>query len=171
MAKMIGATLIILAATLAGWYKARQYANRPRQIRQLIVALKRLETEIMYGFTPLPDALRVIAKQLKPPLQSIFEHAAGGMDNHNSTAQQSLHTAISQYWGHTDMKSAEKEIMVQLSYTLGTSDRADQAGHITAAISQLQHEELQARDEQVHYEKMYKSLGLLSGILVVILLY
>ncbi|MNJ36363.1 stage III sporulation protein SpoAB [compost metagenome] len=171
MVKMLGATLIILAATLAGWHKAGQYANRPRQIRHLIVALKRLETEITYGFTPLPEALRVIARGKKSPIQLMFEHAASGMDTHNLTAQESLHLAISKYWGYTAMKVAEQEIMQQLSYTLGTSDREDQAGHIAAAISQLQHEELQARDEQGHYEKMCKSLGLLSGILIVILLY
>lgn len=171
MVKMLGATLIILAATLAGWHKAGQYANRPRQIRHLIVALKRLETEITYGYTPLPDALRAIARGQQSPIKLIFEHAASEMDKHNLTAQESLQLAISKYWGHTAMRIAEQEIIHQLSYTLGTSDREDQAGHISAAISQLQHEELQAREEQGHYEKMCKSLGLLSGLLIVILLY
>lgn len=51
---MFGAALVILAATLAGWVQARQFASRPNQIRRLILALKRLETEIMYGLRRFP---------------------------------------------------------------------------------------------------------------------
>ncbi|GGH25207.1 stage III sporulation protein SpoIIIAB [Paenibacillus segetis] len=172
MLKMLGAALVILAATLVGWLKARQFASRPNQIRGLILALKRLETEIMYGFTPLPDALQRIANQNKEPIRSLFTVAAGHMNPPNNwTAQDSLQHAVESQWGFTSMKKPEKDIMNQLSYTLGTSDRQDQIGHIVTAIRQLESEEVAARDEQSRYEKMCKSLGLLSGAFVVILFY
>ncbi|MDQ0088226.1 stage III sporulation protein AB [Paenibacillus anaericanus] len=172
MLKMLGAALVILAATLVGWYQAKQFANRPNQIRRLILALKRLETEIMYGFTPLPDALQRIADQNKEPIKSLFVVAAENMNPpRNWTAQKSLEHAIESGWGRTSMKKPEKEVMNQLSYTLGTSDRQDQIGHIVTAVRQLESEEAAARDEQSRYEKMCKSLGLLSGAFIVILFY
>ena len=69
------------------------------------------------------------------------------------------------------MRSAEREVLEQLSSVLGTSDRQDQIKHIALAALQLKHEEAAARDDQVKYEKMSKSLGLLIGALIVILIF
>lgn len=172
MLKILGAALVLLAATLAGWLQARQYANRPNQIRRLILALKRLETEIMYGFTPLPDAFRRIGEQSGEPIKAIFTTAADNMSSPNRyTAQESLQLAAEKVWKYTAMKAPEQEVIRQLSYTLGTSDRKDQLGHLATAVRQLESEESTAREEQARYEKMYRSLGLLCGAFIVILFY
>ncbi|MNS24100.1 stage III sporulation protein SpoAB [compost metagenome] len=172
MIKMLGAVLVIVAGTMAGWLKARQFANRPDQIRRLIQALKRLETEITYGFTPLPEALRRIGKQNNAPIRSILMKAAEGMDGQaGMTAQESMHKAIHEEWGNTAMKPAERDVLYQLAYSLGTSDRRDQLKHIETAVRQLEAEESAAREDQARYEKMFRSLGLLTAALIVILIY
>ncbi|WP_068616921.1 stage III sporulation protein SpoIIIAB [Paenibacillus tuaregi] len=172
MLKMLGAVLIIAAGTLAGWLKARQFANRPEQIRRLIQALKRLETEISYGFTPLPDALRRIGSQSGHPVKAVLLRAADGMDGSQSlSAQESVHQAIREEWKHTAMRPAERDVLHQLAYSLGTSDRRDQLKHIETAVRQLEAEESVAREEQSRYEKMFRSLGLLTSALIVILIY
>ncbi|GJM77995.1 hypothetical protein HMSSN139_04910 [Paenibacillus sp. HMSSN-139] len=172
MLKMFGAALVLLTATLAGWLQARQFAARPSQIRRLILALKRLETEIMYSFTPLPDALRRIGEQSGEPIRAIFVSAADNMSSaHPWTAQESLEQAVTKLWKYTAMKAPEQEVIRQLSLTLGTSDRKDQLGHLATAVRQLESEESAAREEQARYEKMYRSLGLLCGAFIVILFY
>lgn len=172
MIKIVGAVMVIFAAALAGWIRSREYARRPNQIRRTILALKRLETEIMYGFTPLPDALMRIGEQSGEPIQLIFNEAAQWMNTpHNHTAQESMQMAIQSSWKFTAMKNAEKDVLHQLSFTLGTSDRKDQLGHIATAVRQLESEEEIAREEQNRYEKMCKSLGVLCGAFIVILFY
>ncbi|KGE17976.1 stage III sporulation protein SpoIIIAB [Paenibacillus wynnii] len=172
MLKLFGAVMIVLAGTLAGLQRARLYADRPRQIRSLIAALQRLETEIRYGFTPLPEALRRIGAQARGPLQHFFVTAADEMSPpNNRSAQDAIDKAMEMHWKNTAMNASEKEIIRQLSCTLGTSDRSNQTTHITLALQQLNQEELAARDEQGKYEKMSKSLGLLLGVLIVILIF
>jgi len=172
MLKLFGAVLIVLAGTLAGLQRASQYADRPRQIRSLIAALQRLETEIMYGYTPLPEALRRIGNQSRGPVQLFFMTAAEEMSPpNNRSAQDAIDTSMELHWKNTAMKAAEKEIIRQLSCTLGTSDRSNQTTHITLALQQLNQEELSAREDQGKYEKMSKSLGLLLGVLIVILIF
>jgi len=172
MLKMLGAVLIVLAGTLAGFQRARQYAERPQHIRGLIAALQRLETEIMYGYTPLPEALRRIGLQSRGPLQGFFTSAADEMSPpHDRSAQDAIHRAMESHWRSTSMKAPEKEIMRQLSCTLGTSDRSNQTTHIALALQQLKQEETAAREDQGKYEKMSKSLGLLLGALIVILIF
>lgn len=172
MLKLFGAVLIVLAGTLAGLQRARQYADRPRHIRALIAALQRLETEIMYGFTPLPEAMRRIGQQVKEPLKNFFVTTAEEMSPPNDrSAQDAIVRAMEAHWKSTAMKGTEKEILRQLSCTLGTSDRSNQSTHIALALQQLKQEETVAREDQGKYEKLSKSLGLLLGVLIVILIF
>lgn len=172
MIKLLGAILIVVSGTLIGFYQAAQFANRPRQLRAFILALQRLETEIMYGYTPLADALLKIGQQLTEPIRTIFikaaEHLAAPV---SSTAQDSWQQSVEMNWRHTSMKQNEKQIVYQFGYTLGTSDRDDQIKHIRLAIQQLQHEEAMAQEDQKRYEKMCRSLGVLAGVLIVVLIY
>ncbi|KAA8782308.1 stage III sporulation protein AB [Paenibacillus sp. 4624] len=172
MLNMLGAVLILLASTLAGFYKARQYALRPRQLRELIAALQRLLTEINYGLTPLPDAMSKMGAQTKEPVKTLFLHASTRMEPpHGLTARESLQAGVEEAWGKSAMKSDEREVMLQLSFSLGTSDRQDQTKHISLAIQQLMHEESRAQADQVKYERMSRSLGMLVGALIVILIF
>lgn len=170
--KLIGAVIVLVAGALAGYYQAQQFASRPRQIRELILALQRLETEISYGYTPLPQALDRIGKSLRDPLRNLFTDAARHMSpRYGLSAQESILKALNGHWKQTSMKASEREVMEQLSGVLGTSDRQDQMKHIALAAGQLRHEEAAAREDQAKYEKMSKSLGLLVGALIVILIF
>ena len=170
--KLLGAVLVLLSGTLAGFYQARQFASRPRQIRELILSLQRLETEISYGYTPLPEALARIGDGLKDPLGALFRDAASRMSpEHATTAQDSIRSALQTHWKQTSMKRAERDILEQLGGVLGTSDRQDQLKHISLAAGQLKLEETAAREDQAKYEKMSKSLGLLLGALIVIMIF
>lgn len=172
MLKLIGASCILFAGTMIGFYQAGQLARRPRQIRQLIQALKRLETEIGYGFTPLPDALDTIAKPLSGPLSAIVGRAASRMrEPTGHSAEESWRKSITEGWAHTAMKTGEREVLQQLGSTLGITDRDDQLQHLRMAVGHLQAEEESAREEQKRYETMWKSLGALAGALVVVLMY
>ncbi len=55
MIKLIGAVLIIVATSWAGFEAARHLTERPRQLRQLKVALQSLEAEGVLDMTPYLD--------------------------------------------------------------------------------------------------------------------
>ncbi|MFC5701063.1 stage III sporulation protein SpoIIIAB [Cohnella faecalis] len=171
MIKLIGAALVLFAGTMIGYLQAARFAARPRQIRQLTHALQRLETEIGYGQTPLPEALKRMAHLLGPPLTGIFDRIAdelaGGAGN---TVRESWEAAINAGWSSTAMKSAERDALLRLGATLGASGREDQLKHVRLAMLQLQTEETTAREEQQRYEKLSRSLGMLGAALVVILM-
>jgi stage III sporulation protein AB len=170
MMKLLGAVFIIVATSWAGFEAARHLTERPRQLRQLKVALQSLEAEIMYGHTPLADAAKNIAKQLDKPLTWFFEAFSYKLEKASLTVKQAWHESLDEVWKTTAYKRAELEIMRQFGETLGQHDRYTQQKHIQLALTHLEREELDARDKQVRYERMVKSLGVLSGLLLVILL-
>lgn len=169
---LIGAIFILSSFTLMGWYQASQLSSRPTQIRFTIQALQRLETEIVYGLTPLPNALHSISRQIKEPIGALFARIASELEESvGSTAAEVWRSVTQQHWAHTSMRTAEKEIFLHLGTTMGISDRDDQIKHLRLAMKQLQAEEEAARDEARRLGQMWKSIGLLAGALIVILMY
>lgn len=172
MLKFAGAVLVIGAAAMLGFVQASHYAKRPKQIRQLISALQRMETEIIYALTPLPAALASLSRQIAEPLSSLFRHTSEQLNDASGTSTREIwQQNVKEVWKRTSMKLPEQEIVLQLGHVLGLTDRGDQVKHLRLAVSQLQAEEEDSREEQRRFEKMWKSLGVLIGALIVILMY
>ncbi|MBB6675245.1 stage III sporulation protein SpoIIIAB [Cohnella nanjingensis] len=171
MLKLIGAALVLFAGTMIGFVQAARFAERPRQIRHLLHALQRMETEIGYGQTPLPEALARIAQVLPPPLSGLFAETAASLQSASGgTVRDSWEKAFRSGWSATAMRPAERDAMLRLGGTLGGSGREDQLKHLRLAMHQLQAEEAAAREDQQRYEKLCRSLGVLAAALVVILM-
>lgn len=170
MVKIIGACLILIATTWAGFEAARHLTERPRQLRQLKSALQSLEAEIMYGHTPLHEASRRLANQLAKPLSWFFEGFSTKLTTTETTVKEAWDDSLDEVWKLTALRQGELEILKQFGETLGRHDRLSQQQQIRLALTHLDREEGDAHEKQAKYEKMLKSLGFLSGLLLVILL-
>jgi stage III sporulation protein AB len=169
--KWAGAIFILIASTWAGFLLAGNLRERPRQIRELRSCLALLQTEINYGVRPLADALSRIAETAGGALARILEKGSKNLlSMDGESTYQCLHRAIEEEWRHTALSKTEKEILLKLCHVLGNSSRADQLHHLQLAATRLEMEESKARSEQERYEKMYKTMGILTGALLVILL-
>lgn len=170
MMKFIGAVFIIVATTWTGLEASRHLNERPRQLRQLKSALQSLEAEIMYGHTPLHEAARRLSTQLAKPLSKFFEVFAEKLTNTETTVKDAWEQSLKEIWKVTAFKQGEFEIMKQFGETLGRHDRLSQQKQIMLTLTHLEREEADAYEKQAKYEKMVKSLGFLSGLLLIILL-
>jgi stage III sporulation protein AB len=170
MLKFIGAVLIIVATTWTGFEASRHLSERPRQLRLLKSALQSLEAEIMYGHTPLHEASRRLSGQLAKPISWFFEIFAAKLTASETTVKIAWEESLKEIWKLTALKQGEYEIMRQFGETLGRHDRISQQKQIMLTLRHLEREELDAYERQAKYEKMVKSLGFLSGVLLTILL-
>lgn len=170
MIKIIGALLILASTSWGGMEFSKLLSQRPKQIRALKSALQSLEAEIMYGHTPLHEASRRLAEQLSEPLQSFFVSFAERLLKEDTTVKEAWTASLYEIWKKTAMKDSELEIMKQFGETLGRHDRFTQQKQIMLTLAHLEREEAEAREIQGKYEKMIRSLGFLSGLLIVILL-
>jgi stage III sporulation protein AB len=172
MVKLIGAAIILFSASMMGWQIGKYYAYRPVQLRALLLALQMLETEIVYGLTPLHRAFVKIGRRVPQEIGTLFLKTAEYLLAEEAlSAQGCLQKAIDQHWPATALRKEEREVLTSLGYVLGGSDRDDQQKHLRLAITHLRGLEEEARADQSKYEKMYKSLGFLGGLLVVILMF
>lgn len=170
MIKMMGAIIIIVATTWAGFEASRHLHERPKQLRLLKSALQSLEAEIMYGHTPLHEASRRLGSQLNKPLSWFFETFAKKLTETETTVKEAWEESLTEVWKLTAFKQGELEIMKQFGQTLGQHDRISQQKQIQLTLTHLEREEADAQEKQMKYERMVKSLGFLLGLLLVILL-
>ena len=170
MIKLIGAAFIIAATTWTGIEASKHLSARPKQLRQLKSALQSLEAEIMYGHTPLHEASRKLVNQLSEPVSWIFEAFAAKLTESETSVRDAWEESLKNVWKLTAFRQGEYEILKQFGETLGRHDRYSQQKQIILAITHLEREEADAIDRQTKYEKMVKSLGFLSGLLLIILL-
>ncbi|MFC0561626.1 stage III sporulation protein SpoIIIAB [Halalkalibacter alkalisediminis] len=168
--KLIGAVVIILATTWLGFEFAKRLSERPKQLRQLKVAIQSLEAEIMYGLTPLAEASEHIAKQMPKPISYFFEHFSNRLLTKQETAFEAWEESLKETWNLTSMLDSEREVMMQFGATLGQHDREQQQKQIKLTLAHLEREEHEAKERQHRYERMIKSLGFLTGLLIVILM-
>lgn len=170
MLKVIGAIIILGATTWIGFEIAKHLSHRPKQIQQFRHSLEILEAEIMYGHTPLGTAAKKIALQVSEPIASHFQFFADELKNDEATVKGSWEKSLQRIWTLTVLKQNEYEILLQFGENLGRHDRATEQKQIMLTLSHLEREEERARDIQERYGKMVKSLGVLSGMLIIILL-
>ncbi|WP_017727004.1 stage III sporulation protein SpoIIIAB [Halalkalibacterium ligniniphilum] len=168
--KLLGAIFIFMATTWIGFELARRLSERPRQLRQLKVALQSLEAEMLYGLSPLAEATENIAKQFPQPVASLFERFSFRLREKEDSVYEAWHEAIKETWGYTDLLQSEQEVLLQFGTTLGQHDREQQQKQIRLTLAHLEREEGEAKERQHRYERMMKSLGVLTGLLLIILM-
>lgn len=172
MLKLFGATLVIVASTIAGFQIARDYQNRPLELRLLQRGLKMLETEIVYGSVPLYHAMEKIGTRLPGGIGLFFTTMSRNLITFDgASTYECWSLSIEKNFSQTSLKKEDKELLLQFGHTLGSTDKEDQIKHIQLTVDGLLTEEQLARDEQMKYERLSKNLGVLLGILVVILMY
>lgn len=170
MVKWIGALLFIGATTLAGFEMSRRLNARPKQIRQVKNALQILEAEILYSQLPLPEAFLTIAKQIPQPSRSFFQSLGDTLHENNKDLYTVWNNQVNALLKTSSLSDNEGEILRQFGRTLGQHDFDQQQKHIHLTINHLDRELEEARDNQYRYGKMAKSLGLLCGLFIVLLL-
>lgn len=166
----IGALLFIGTTTWIGFEISNRLSERPKIIRQLKNALQILEAEILYSQLPLGDAFSSITNQMPEPTKTFFLNLANNLEENKSDLYSLWNANVEELSRISALGKNEKEILNQFGRTLGQHDFTQQQKHIQLAVHHLDRELEEARDNEFKYSKMAKSLGMLCGLFIVLLL-
>lgn len=170
LAKVLGSALILGSTSYVGWQVAARYARRPRELRGLSTALSVLQTEIEYGCTPLPEALRAAAHTAEPAIAPFFTETAMRLEAGGGiTAGEAMREAVAAVASNTALRESDQEVLYALAAILGSSGRLDQVRHLRLALERLAGEEARAIEERSRYERVAKYAGVLSGAALVLI--
>lgn len=171
MLKLIGGCLIVAACGLLGIAAGNKYSQRPKDIRRFRASIQMLETEIIYGCTPLPQALNNVSNKLEGALKRFYSSVSEDLLTASSYSLEcAWSSGVERLLKENSLNSADKDLITDFGKVLGSSDREDQKKHFELLYIQMKQNEEMAEEARRKNEKMYKSLGFLSGLVIFILL-
>lgn len=167
--KLLGSVMVITASTIMGFNLARQYAERPNQIRQLISCLSALKSHINYVATPLPEALSRCTSGITGPIAELFQSMASLLVRNGwLTPQAALDQALKET-NKIVLSKAEREVLAVFSANLGGMNREEQHKSLDLVHEQLSRIQYEAEKLCEQNVKMYRYLGVCSGLVIVII--
>ena len=169
--KFIGAVILICATSFIGFSMAAECSKRPRALRELQSMLQMLENEISYLSNLLSEAFNRIYDSSNFDTAILFREAAKYLGTDGYTADLAWEKAIEENFGKLSLNFEDKTILLSFGKMLGNSDLEGQLNNIRLISSQLKLQEQKAEEMKRKNEKMYRSLGVLSGLAIAIIFF
>ena len=170
--KIIGVLVIIGSSSYIGFLIADYYKDRPELLKSLQLSLQMLETEMLYLSTPLPNAFRNISEKCDDKIRDLFNVIIDTLDNKKEyTASESWEIAINTFYKNSVLNNTDKEILLSLAHYLGETDKKNQLKKIKYTLSELSKQEQEAENNRAKNEKIWRYIGVLTGISIVLIIY
>jgi Stage III sporulation protein AB (spore_III_AB). len=133
--------------------------------------LQLLENRISYLSDILTDAFDRIKASSQNEVGIFFSYTSERLKTEkNINATDAWEAAIRENIKKTALNKEDEEILVSFGKILGGSDTEGQINNIRHTINQLKMQEEKAEKSRIKNEKMYKSLGILGGLAVIVIL-
>jgi len=169
--KIVGSLVVILSCSFLGFILSRDCSRRPQQLRELQTQLQMFENQISYLSDVLIEAFERVSRVGNSETGLIFGKAAEILrDNGAQSAENAWEQAVRQCMRRTALNREDEEVLVGFGKMLGSTELDGQIKNIRLTMEALRMQEKKAEESRNKNETMYKSLGILGGIAVVIVL-
>lgn len=170
MLKWIGAICIFSATTILGFLFAKKNTDRVKILAEIISSLKMLEAEIMFSHSSLIDAAKKISTAFEGRVSQHYQLFSKKLTHNQTTVSSAWVESVREAYNQSELEKPECDILEHFAVNLGKHDRTTEKKQILFAITSLQRMEQQAIEKEKNNNRMFKSLGTLSGIAMIILL-
>ena len=164
--KFIVSALIVYICTYLGIYKAKSYENREKELKRLKNAFSFFRSKIEFIYEPIKEIFIQISKIIYESEDNIFQKYIEYVES--QTTEQAWIMAVEE--GAYKIKKEDKEILKMFGKLLGKTDKNGQISEIELTQGFLEKQIQNAEFEKNKNSKLYKSLGTLFGIGIIIIL-
>lgn len=158
--------LIFLASLKAGKIIAKKYSNRVAELKEMKNALNMFLTKIKFTYESVPESFKEISNNVSGGVSKIFKTAFENMKS--KSAGEAWGDAVEME--ETNFTKEDKDILKGLGKMLGKIDLEGQVSEIKLVQSFLNTQLKEAEQEKQKNEKLFKTLGGVVGLAVVIIL-
>src|SRR5690554_2887498 len=138
MFKIISSLGVFLTSSIIGFLYGHRYSARLDNLVYLKQCIKILETEIVFGATPLPDALLNVYKKGNPQVSIIFKEISEELSrNKRHEVINSFSTVVDYLYSKLNFSKQDVEMFLSLGQVVGTSDRDDQEKNFNLVLNQI----------------------------------
>lgn len=165
--KIILAIAIIGITTYLGMLKSKRLYDREYILRETVSFLINVQNEIKYCLSLLPNAYEVSRMGLKTSLKNAIGNISLDMIKEDEYAiDRSIVNNISSIDGLVEY---DKNIIISTLRNLGKSNVEGQMNIIQNSISTIENQIKEANEIKLKSSKMYRAIGMLSGLIIVVI--
>ena len=161
--KIVIYSFIFLSCSLIGILISKKYVNRVNELREFKNALNIFKTKIKYTYEPLPE---IFAEIIDSNISSVFKTASDKMNI--CAAGEAWDLALKM--DELNIDEEDRNILRNLGKLLGKTDMQGQVNQIEMTSDFLDKQIRKAENQKDKSEKMYRTLGMIIGIAIVIML-
>ena len=158
--------LIFLSSLKAGKIIAKKYSNRVDELKEMKNALNMFLTKIKFTYESVPETFSEIGNNINGNIGKIFRVASENMKE--KAAGDAWEEVVEKT--ETSLTDEDKNIIKNLGRMLGKTDLDGQVSEIKLVQNFLNTQIELAEKEKQKNEKLYKTLGGVVGLAIVIIL-
>ena len=158
--------MIIGASSVIGIMIAKKYANREFELKEMKNALNMFENKIKFTYEDIPTVFSEISQKISGNVGKIFKTASIQMKD--MQAGIAWEYAVNNTW--SNFNKEDIDIIKGLGRMLRKTDLNGQISEINLVENFIDNQLEEAKLEKEKNAKMYKTLGLVIGITIVIIL-
>lgn len=171
--KIVGVCVLVLATSMYGFSMSNAYIKRIENLKELKKCIVLLDGELRYNSTPIRIAMDKIAQRNTSVYSMFFNAISMSMEDDNS-----LHLGTA--WEHAVskilvdekyyMNDSDKKKLIEFGKTIGNLDSDSIMSAFEGYMFELENDLSESNDEKTTKVKLYKTMGILSGLFIAILI-
>ncbi|MBR3152770.1 MAG: stage III sporulation protein AB [Clostridia bacterium] len=164
--KIFVSLMIIICATYIGILISKKYIYRLQELDEIKNCFNVMSTKIKFTYEPIIEIFEEISEISSPTIKNMYRNIIENIEKYGT--KEGWKKGILK----TDMSinKEDKEILIGFGKMLGKTDKDGQLSEICLIESLLDRQIKYAELEKSKNEKLYKKLGLITGIGLVIIL-
>lgn len=163
--KIIISVSIIAIAAILGARKSKKYSDREYILNEAILVFNNIKSNIKYKCISIPNAIEEARINLKTELKNVLGSISISMIDNGINERLVLEELDNLY----SLKQYDKILISNLICSLGSSSIDGEISTIMLGITNLEEELKEAREEKIKNTKLYKTVGIVCGLMLVII--
>lgn len=158
---------IFCLSTAIGTLISKSYQNRVIELKEFKNILNIMKTKIKFTYEPLAEIFKEISKDNSTNVENIFRKMSEQISSHQvkSVWENCIQEA------DISIKQEDKDILKKLGKLLGQTDVDGQISEIEVIETFLDMQIEKAEEDKAKNQKLYKTLGVVTGMVFVIILF
>jgi len=161
---------IVAGSTSIGFIISKGYSERLDELNAFNTLINILQNTIKFTKLPLKDIFEQIGNiTIKTRVKNIFISCSKKIKD--TALEKAWKQAIDEEMDYLNMKNEDFDVIETLGNTLGKTDIDGQMNELNQFKERLNIQIKQAEEEKRKNSKMFKSLGTIAGLVLVIILF